>query len=68
MKAAGINPFDVHARSGTSYVRLSLPTILGKEIAGIVEETDELATRFQVRVILNLQFNHLTANFKQKYE
>jgi NADPH2:quinone reductase len=38
VKAAGINPVDTYIRQGEFMVLPELPTVLGKEAAGIVEE------------------------------
>lgn len=48
VKAAGINPVDVHMRSGKYPLVKHLPPILGKEVAGIVEQVPPSVTQFQV--------------------
>lgn len=48
VNAAGINPVDVHLREGAFMTLPPLPRILGKEVAGIIEEVGPAVTSFKV--------------------
>lgn len=44
--AAGLNPADFKTREGKLVYRYPLPTVLGNDLAGVVEECGAGATRF----------------------
>lgn len=48
VKAAGINRVDIYTRSGTSHRKPTIPTILGKEISGLVKEIGSSVKEFQI--------------------
>lgn len=48
--AAGINPVDAYIRSGTYSEVPTTPFILGKEIAGTIEETGTGVNTYQVLI------------------
>lgn len=47
VKVAGINTVDGYMRAGTSYVKPSLPAILGKEISGLVQQVHPTVSEFE---------------------
>jgi NADPH2:quinone reductase len=49
VNAAGINPVDTYIREGAYAALPKLPAILGKEVAGIVEDVGEHVSSFKVR-------------------
>jgi len=48
VKAAGVNPVDIHLRQGSFMNLPPLPLILGKEVAGDVEAVGSNVTEFKV--------------------
>ena len=48
IRAAGINPVDTYIREGNYATVPKLPAILGKEVAGVVEETGKSVTNIKV--------------------
>jgi NADPH2:quinone reductase len=52
VNAAGINPVDTYIREGAYAALPKLPAILGKEVAGIVEDVGEHVTSFKVFKII----------------
>jgi NADPH2:quinone reductase len=48
VNAAGINPVDTYIREGTYAALPKLPAILGKEVAGIVEDVGDHVSSFKV--------------------
>ncbi|HTZ73444.1 MAG TPA: NADP-dependent oxidoreductase [Candidatus Aquilonibacter sp.] len=58
--AAGVGPWDALIREGKSVLRLSLPTILGSDLAGIVDSVGKRVTQFksgdEVFGVTNKQF------------
>ena len=48
LAAAGVNPIDTKLRTKPAYYPDKLPSILGCDGAGIIEETGKAVTRFKV--------------------
>lgn len=48
VKAAGINPVDTYIREGAYATLPKLPAILGREVAGIVEEVGDSVSSIKV--------------------
>jgi NADPH2:quinone reductase len=48
VNAAGINPVDTYIREGAYAALPKLPAILGKEVAGIVEDIGDCVSSFKV--------------------
>ena len=52
VKACGINPVDTYIRQGEFMVLPDLPTILGKEAAGVVEQVGSDVNGVKVSIVL----------------